>query len=229
MGCREGDIRWRVETHCHSTWSPDSRTSLATILRLCRERDITRIAITDHNTAEGALALKRLAPELVIVGEEVMTTQGELLAWYLQESVPPGLTPAETIRRLRDQGAIISVSHPFDRFRHGAWRQEQLEGIVEQVDAIEVFNARCLRMEDNRRAQAFARAHGLPGSVGSDAHSAPEYGRALQLMRPFAHDPQDFLDALRTAGQLRRASSPLVHFNSMAARWVKRLGRQRKG
>ena len=217
-------MSWRVETHSHTTWSKDSLTSLEVILCLCRERDITRIAITDHNTAEGALAMQQMAPELVIVGEEVMTTQGELLAWFLRESVPPGLTPDETIKRLRDQGAVISVSHPFDRLRHGAWRQDQLERIVDKVDAIEVFNARCLYAQDNERARQFARTHGLPGSVGSDAHSGPEYGRTLQLMRPFAQDPKDFLDALRSAGQLCRLSSPLVHFNSTAAKWVKRLG-----
>ncbi len=217
-------MTWRVETHSHTTWSKDSLTSLETILRLCRERDITRIAITDHNTADGALALQQLAPELVIVGEEVMTSQGELLAWFLRESVPPGLSPEETIQRLRDQGAVISVSHPFDRLRHGAWRQDQLERIIDKVDAIEVFNARCLYAQDNKRAQQFALAHGLTGSVGSDAHSSPEYGRTLQLMRPFAQDPEDFLDALRTARQLSRLSSPLVHFSSTAAKWVKRLG-----
>ncbi len=217
-------MTWRVETHSHTTWSQDSLTSLETILRLCQERDITRIAITDHNTADGALALQQLAPELVIVGEEVMTTQGELLAWFLHESVPPGLTPEETIQRLRDQGAVISVSHPFDRLRHGGWRQDQLERIIDKVDAIEVFNARCLNAQDNERAQQFAQAHGLTGSVGSDAHSSPEYGRTLQLMRPFAQDPEDFLDALRTARQLSRLSSPLVHFSSTAAKWVKRLG-----
>ena len=216
-------MNWRVETHSHTNWSKDSLTSLETILRLCRERNISRIAITDHNTAEGALVLQQLAPELVIVGEEVMTTQGELLAWFLHESVPPGLTPEETIGRLRDQGAVISVSHPFDRLRHGAWQRHHLERIIDKVDAIEVFNARCLYAQDNERAHQFAQAHGLPGSVGSDAHSHPEYGRTLQLMRPFAQDPDDFLDALRTAGHMCRISSPLVHFNSTAAKWVKRL------
>ena len=98
--------------------------------------------------------LKQLAPEMVIVGEEVMTTEGELLAWYVRESVPPGLRPEETIQRLRAQGAIISVSHPFDRYRRGAWQEAQLERIVGLVDAIEVYNARCLHAEDNERARS---------------------------------------------------------------------------
>lgn len=217
-------MTWRVETHSHTWWSGDSLTRPEAILRMCRRRNIDRIAITDHNTAEGALALKRMAPGLIIVGEEIMTSEGELLAWFLRETVPPGMTPAETIRCLRDQGAVISVSHPFDRYRKGAWRRDQLERIVGQIDALEVFNARCLRAEDNERALAFAREHDIPGSVGSDAHWGPEYGRALQLMRPFGDDPQDFLDALRSADRLCRESSPLVHFSSTAAKWVRRLG-----
>lgn len=217
-------MTWRVETHAHTQWSKDSLSRPEAIVRLCRERQITRIAITDHNTAEGALLMKRMAPELVIVGEEIMTSEGELLAWFVRESVAPGMSPAETIRILRNQGAVISVSHPFDRLRRGAWRQDQLERIIDDVDAIEVFNARCIYAVDNERALAFARKHGITGSVGSDAHYGPEYGKTLQLMRPFDDDPQDFLDALHSADSLCNSSSHLVHLSSTVAKWLKRAG-----
>ena len=104
--------RWNVDLHSHTLWSKDCLTSFDTIFKLCEKRGIDRIAITDHNTAEGALALQKLAPDLIIVGEEIMTPQGEILAYFVQESIPAGLSPEETIRRLRDQGAVISVSHP---------------------------------------------------------------------------------------------------------------------
>src|SRR5262249_49471924 len=104
---------WNVDLHSHTLWSKDCLTEFDTILRLCDQREIDRIAITDHNTAEGALRLQKIAPHRVIVGEEVMTTKGEILAYFVRESIPAGLTPEETIRRLRDQGAVISVSHPF--------------------------------------------------------------------------------------------------------------------
>ncbi|MDE0609953.1 MAG: hypothetical protein OXH77_08620 [Anaerolineaceae bacterium] len=217
-------MTWRVETHAHTLWSKDSLTRPEAIVRLCRERQITRIAITDHNTAEGALFMKRMAPGLVIVGEEIMTSEGELLAWFVRESVAPGMSPARTIRILRNQGAVISVSHPFDRLRRGAWRQDHLERIIGDVDAIEVFNARCVCSADNERALAFARKHGISGSVGSDAHYGPEYGQTLQLMRPFDDDPQDFLDALRSADALCKSSSHLVHLSSTVAKWMKRAG-----
>jgi len=165
-----------------------------------------------------------LAPELVIVGEEIMTPQGELLAYYLHESVPAGLSPEETIRRLRDQGAIISVSHPFDRLRGGAWKEENLLRIIDKIDAIEIFNARCFFMEDNQKAIQFAQNHHLLGTAGSDSHIEREYGQTLTLLRPFEHNPVDFLSAVCGADYVKQLSSRLVHFGSMAATWQKRLG-----
>ncbi|HEX2905503.1 MAG TPA: PHP domain-containing protein [Phototrophicaceae bacterium] len=214
---------WNVDLHSHTLWSKDCLTAFETIITVCQQRGIHRIAITDHNTADGALALQKLAPELIIPGEEIMTTQGEILVYYVQESVPARLTPEETIRRLRDQGAIISVSHPFDRLRHGAWREADLSRIVGLVDAIEVFNARCLYPEDNDRAIAFAQQHGLAGTVGSDAHTRVEYGRAVLQMPPF-EGAQAFLAALREA-QVKPGLSPFyVHLGSTLAKWSKKLG-----
>jgi predicted metal-dependent phosphoesterase TrpH len=219
---------WRVDLHSHSLWSKDCLTRFETIIQLCRQRGIDRIAITDHNTADGALALQKLVPELIIAGEEIMTTQGEILAYFVQETVPAGLEPAETIEILRRQGAVISVSHPFDRLRKGAWQEADLVQILDQVDAIEVFNARCVFPEDNERALAFARQHDLIGTAGSDAHTRPEYGQAVTLLRPFANTPQDFLAALQTASFEGRLSSQMVHLGSTAAKWMKKLGLRKR-
>jgi hypothetical protein len=114
--------KWRVELHSHTLYSMDSLTSLEAFLRTCESRRLDKVAVTDHNTAEGALRLAQRAPERIIVGEEIMTTEGELLAFFVKESVPPFLSPEETIVRLRQQDAFISVSHPFDRLRKGAWQ-----------------------------------------------------------------------------------------------------------
>lgn len=214
---------WNVELHSHTHWSKDCIVRFEAIRAVCQRRGIDRIAITDHNTADGALAMQRLAPDLVIVGEEIMTTEGEILGYFMKESVPPGLTPEETIRRLRDQGAVISVSHPFDRLRKGAWEEASLRRIIDQVDAIEIFNARCIYRDDNVRAVTFASEIGILGTVGSDAHSRPEYGRALQIMAPFS-DAETFLESLRAGQSTQRYSGWLVHFNSKTAKWLKKLG-----
>ncbi len=214
---------WQVELHSHTLWSKDCVVSFDAIIKLCERRGVNRIAITDHNTAAGALALANLAPDLVIVGEEIMTDRGEILGYFMQESIPAGLTPDETIRRLRDQGAVISVSHPFDRLRKGAWHEEDLLKIIDKVDAIEVFNARCMFAEDNLKAQVFAQRHNLTGTVGSDAHSRIEYGRALVQMQPF-EGASDFLLSLKVAQHVNRYSSWFVHLNSKTAKWSKKLG-----
>jgi predicted metal-dependent phosphoesterase TrpH len=167
--------------------------------------------------------MAKLAPDLVIVGEEIMTTHGELLGYFMRESIPARLSPDETIRRLRDQGAVISVSHPYDRLRKGAWEQPDLLRILDQVDAIEVFNARCVYHEDNDKAQALAESRGLRGTVGSDAHSRVEYGQATLRIPPFS-TPAEFLAALEVAEPNARYSSNLVHLNSTTAKWRKKLG-----
>jgi predicted metal-dependent phosphoesterase TrpH len=217
------DERWNVDLHSHTRWSKDCLMTFENIIRLCEKRGVDRIAITDHNTADGALAMQKLAPDLVIVGEEIMTPQGEILAYFVKESVPAWLSPEETIQRLRDQGAVISVSHPFDRLRQGAWKEEDLLRIIDKVDAIEIFNARCLFPADNERALAFAQKHNLIGTAGSDAHSMLEYGRAMTRLSPF-EGASDFLAALRQAEYVKRLSPPFVHVNSSVAKWSKKLG-----
>jgi predicted metal-dependent phosphoesterase TrpH len=217
-----------VELHSHTHASGDCLMQPAAIVKTCQRKGITKLAVTDHNTLRGALELLALAPELVIVGEEIMTTQGELLGYFLKEEIPPKLSPAETIARLRAQGAAISVSHPFDRLRKGAWREADLAAILHLVDAIEVFNARCIFPEDNARALAFARAHGTPGSVGSDAHAHMELGQAtLSLTR--AGNSAELIAGFSEGQPRTRLSSPLIHFTSTFAKHWKRLRRKWAG
>src|SRR5258707_11545928 len=102
-----------VEFHSHTRASKDSLTPPADLIASARRKGIDRLIITDHNTITGARAAQVLDPELVIVGEEIMTTRGEILAAFVTEEVLPYLSPAETVQQLKDQGAIISVSHPF--------------------------------------------------------------------------------------------------------------------
>jgi hypothetical protein len=214
-----------VELHSHTYASDDCLMRPADIVRTCRRKGIDRLAVTDHNTLRGALEMRDIAPGLVIVGEEIMTTQGELLAYFVAEEVPPGLSPQATIERLRAQGAVISVSHPFDRHRQGAWREADLAAILPLVDALEVFNARCLHAEDNERALAFARQHAKLGTVGSDAHAHGELGRAV-LKAQRAGDSAELLAGLARGEHVTRRSSPAVHLTSTCAKHWKRLVRR---
>jgi predicted metal-dependent phosphoesterase TrpH len=214
-----------VELHSHSHASYDSRLRAADLVQACREKGIDRLAVTDHHSIRGAVELRALAPDLVIVGEEIMTTQGELLAYFVEEEVPRGLTPHEAIARLKVQGAVISVPHPFDRWRSGAWRESDLVALLPAIDAIEVFNSRCVFKADNARALAFAQQHGKLCTVGSDAHYRLELGHAV-LKLP--HSPQtaaELLTGLVQAEPVCRRTSPFVHTFNMLAWTTKEISR----
>ncbi len=219
----ESGGRWTVEFHCHTYRSADSLVLPGALLAACRQRGIDRVAITDHNRLGGAQEAAGIDPARVILGEEIMTTQGELLAFFLREEIPAGLTPMECIRELRRQDAFISVSHPFDTTRHGSWRPDDLEQILPLVDALEVFNARTLSDAPNRRAADLAQRAHLLGTSGSDAHTTLELGRAAMELAPF-EDAAGLRHALATARIRRRLSSPLVHLASRYAVWRKRMG-----
>jgi len=212
----------RVEFHCHTVYSKDSLASIEAVLDACQRKGIQRLAITDHNTIAGARCARQLDPQRVIIGEEVSTQAGELLAFFVEEEIPPDLPPLDAIARLREQGAFISVSHPFDRFRRGHWLIRDLLMILPHVDAIETFNARCMWPRYNHQAQEFACAHGLSGTVGSDAHAIFEIGRAT-LYLPDFHDASSLKNALVHARQEVTWSPPWVHLVSRYAVWRKKL------
>jgi len=214
-----------LELHSHTHASGDCLMRPVDIVRTCARKGIHRLAVTDHNTLRGALELRDLAPELVILGEEIMTTQGELLAYFVSEEVPAGLSPTEAIARLRAQGAAISVSHPFDRLRKGAWREADLAAIAPLVDAVEVFNARCIFPDDKARALAFAREHAKLGTVGSDAHSHWELGRATLTVARATSDSAGLIAGFAQGERRTRLSSPAIHLTSTFAKRWKRLRR----
>ena len=203
----------KMEFHCHTIYSKDSLTRPRDLVAACRRKGIDRVVVTDHNTIAGARAAQALDPERVIVGEEIMTNRGEILAAFVREEIPPGLTPKETIRRLKDQGAFISVSHPFDTLRKGGWKEPDLLEILPEVDAIEVYNSRCMNPRFNRQARQFAEKHNLAGTVGSDAHVTFELGRSVMLLGPF-EGPDELRRIIRSGTSKVRWSPPWIHLTS---------------
>jgi hypothetical protein len=212
----------RVEFHCHTSFSKDCLLSPRDLVGCAVRKGIDRVIVTDHNTIAGALAAREIDPERVVVGEEIMTTHGEVLAAFVQSEIPPGLPPEETIGRLREQGAFISISHPFDEYRRGSWREEHLVAVLPMVDAIETYNSRCMRPAQNHMALEFARRHGLAGTVGSDAHTCWELGRSTLLLPPFA-DAESLRQIIRRGRQHTRWSPPWIHLSSRYAVLRKRL------
>jgi predicted metal-dependent phosphoesterase TrpH len=211
-----------AELHCHTNYSKDSLMRVEQMLAICTRKRIDRIAVTDHNTITGAKIAKDYNPRLVLIGEEIMTAEGEILALFVKEKVPSGLSPEETIHILRGQGAFIGVAHPFDRFRHGRWKEDALERILPLIDGLEVYNARCIYNKDNRKAQEFADKWKINTLVGSDAHTAMEIGKAT-LVLPDFNDTESLKHALKEATIHTHHSPAWIHLASRYATWHKKF------
>lgn len=204
----------RAEFHCHTVYSFDSSNRIAPLLDATRHLGIARLAITDHNTMRGALLAKEMDPARVVVGEEILTTRGELLGYFMTDEVPGRLSPMETIERLKKQGAFIAVPHVFDRQRHG-WRMRDLEEILPYVDALEVFNARCLSQRINQRGREFAERRGFAMLAGSDAHSLVELGLA-SVWLPAFDSADELRESLKRSRIVARILSPADHLKASA-------------
>jgi len=198
-----------VDIHMHTDHSNDCVTPVEVLLATARERGLGAIAVTDHNEISGAHAARAKAAEYgvkVIVGEEVKTRdQGEVIGLFIEEKIPRGMSLEDTIAEIRRQGGLVYVPHPFDRL-HSVPDYENLLAVVDQVDAIEVFNPRIAIAAWNEEAVRFAGKYRIPGGAGSDAHVAQGLGAVRIRMRDF-DGPEEFLESLRDADILGRPSS----------------------
>jgi predicted metal-dependent phosphoesterase TrpH/glycosyltransferase involved in cell wall biosynthesis len=198
-----------VDLHMHTDHSNDCVTPVEVLLATAREKGLGAIAVTDHNEISGALEARAKAAEFgvkVIVGEEVKTLdQGEVIGLFIEEKIPRGMTLEETIAEIRRQGGIVYVPHPFDRL-HSVPDYEHLLRVVDDVDAIEVFNPRIAIPAWNEEAVRFAGKYRIPGGAGSDAHVAQGLGAVRIRMRDF-DGPEEFLLSLREADIIGRPSS----------------------
>jgi predicted metal-dependent phosphoesterase TrpH len=207
----------KADLHIHTHHSMDCSTQLEKIIERCRKLGINCIAIADHGTAEGALEMQKLASFKVIVAEECLTTQGEIMGMFLKETVPSGLTPQETIKRIHEQGGLVNIPHPFETLRGSSLKDWAVEEIAADIDLMEVFNARSPFPKNTDRAKAFAAEHDIPGGAGSDAHTVVEIGNAYVEMPEFT-TPQEFLRSLRSGTIYGKRSSMFVRVFST---WAK--------
>jgi len=213
--------------HTHSEYSPDSRTPLSLQAKALAAAGIDVACATDHNTIEGALRLRENTEGVrVIVGEEVSTRDGEIIGLFLEKAIPRDLSAEETISRIHDQGGIVSVPHPFSRNRLYHIRRDALERVWQQIDCIEIFNAREAFAADNRRADVFAKERSIPGAVGSDAHRVSEIGRAWIEVDEFA-GRDDFVAALRGGVVHGRLTGSAIHLATRYDVFRKWLSRRR--
>jgi predicted metal-dependent phosphoesterase TrpH len=211
---------WIVaDLHMHTSWSHDCSIEVDDLLDHAEAQGLGAIAVTDHNVLSGALeAVERSRGRrlIVIPGEEVKTDgQGEVIGLFLQEEIPRGMSFADTVAAIRAQGGLVYVPHPFDRM-HAIPDAATLHRHLNEIDVLEVYNARLLFENYNDEALRFARKYNLTSGAGSDAHVLPGVGTGAVRMRRF-EGPEEFLLALRGGAILRRPKS-LAYLQGL--KWV---------
>jgi glycosyltransferase involved in cell wall biosynthesis len=203
-----------VDLHMHTDHSPDCATPVEVLLATARAEGLGAIAVTDHNEVSGALeAVRKASGVKVIVGEEVKTaTQGEVIGLFLHEKIPRGLTLEQTVAEIRRQGGLVYVPHPFDRL-HSVPDYGHMLAILDEIDAIEVFNPRVAISSFNEEAVRFAAKYRLIAGAGSDAHVAAGLGSVRVRMRDF-DGPEEFLESLRDA-EIQTKSTSLLYVQAL--------------
>ena len=213
----------KIDLHSHTFCSKDCCNGYEDIITAVQASGMDGIAVTDHNEFRGALELKKRAPFIVIPGEEIKTSAGEIIGLFLQEWISPGLEPLATVHRIHEQGGLAYVPHPFDQVRGSRLERWALDLVRPHIDIVEVFNARNALPAFNARALAYAREYNLLAGAGSDAHTYGEYGHAYVEVPIFA-GPEEFLEVMRQGSWKGRLSSPLVHMRTRVDRTLKILG-----
>ena len=217
----------KADFHMHTGYSSDCATPTKDVVDRCRTVGLDCIAITDHNNIRGALEVRELADFQVIIGEEVMSSRGDIIGLFLEEEIPRGLTPLETVKRIKDQGGLVQIPHPYDRIRRGPLAPSALKEVLPYVDLIEVFNARTILPMDLIRCQRLAEETGTTQVAVSDSHTTGELGSAYLEIGEFDGSALSLMESLRTAQIKGHRSSPLVHLVTVYVKLKKRLTRTR--
>lgn len=208
----------RADLHVHTDCSGDCLMAVDKIIAAGLKKGVNCIAVTDHNTVEGAFLLQKKAPFRVVIGEEIRTSEGEIIGYFLQDEIKSGMAPEETVAEIKKQGGLVCVPHPFDRLRRSKLSADALYRIIDQVDLLEVFNSRNVFAADNALALRLAIERGIPMTAGSDAHWPGEIGSSYVEMGDF-NGAEDFCRVIAGARRITGKSGILVHAGTKLVKW----------
>ncbi len=227
------NVRSFADLHVHTSASFDSLSRPRAVVEAAAARGLTHVAVTDHDRLDGALAARDLAPDglTVIVGQETRTTGGDLIGLFLERPIPAGLPASEAAAAIREQGGLVGIPHPFDRYRgSGAWRRlpAELAQLAAILDYVEGWNARVMLGDGNRRATEFARDQGLPTVAVSDAHTVMEVGVAYTVADAALDTADEMRAALQTTRLVTGRASRLIRAGMPVAKVVQRMRGHRR-
>ncbi len=217
----------KVEFHVHTIYSKDSMLTWPFILLMCKIKKIKAIAITDHNEIKGAIKYKRILSKygiIVIVGEEIFTSDGEIIGLFLKKKIEPNLTAKETVIEIKKQNGLVYIPHPYDEKRAKTVINElALRGIASDVDFIEIHNGRNIKSSFSKEQEKIAEKLHLRKVVGSDAHTFYELGRNYCILNSF--EKKDLLSENILDSYYEKKCLSIAHFNTKIVRGLKMLKR----
>jgi predicted metal-dependent phosphoesterase TrpH len=202
------NAEFKLDLHTHSIISHDGGISPRQYAKLLERDQFFYVAVTDHNEISLAQQLRHQLGERIIVGEEIMTAEGEIIGLFLQDRIAPNLSAEETVRRIREQGGLVYIPHPLERFRRGL-SQQALENIADQIDIVEVFNARSREPQLRPTVSAWAKNNSIAPAASSDAHCALGLGAGTYVSSLPARDN---LAALLAAGRREEVRASALAF-----------------
>ena len=222
----------RLETHCHTKYSKDSMLPFSLLYLKCRLCHISWIAVTEHNNIQGAIEFKKYCEKKkskvhVIIGEEIMTFDGEVIGLFLKEEIPAGLSCDETITRIQKQGGIVYVPHPYDEKRaKTVLKEECIKKNAFRIDCIECYNGRNISDTYEIKQTEIADKYNLDSVVGSDAHTVWEIGRNYMMVNCIPDSPETFKQAIKCATFHKKKC---LKFSHKITKLVKLLRMLKKG
>jgi predicted metal-dependent phosphoesterase TrpH len=171
----------RIDLHTHSSGSPDGSLTLQDY-RQALSTNLDYIAITDHDTIATATEIQSVIGPAIIVGQEITTSQGELIGLYLTQEIPIGVSPREAVERIRQQGGLVYLPHPYEQLQRHGMNQSAINQIIEDVDIIETYNSRTISLLARRKAVTLATTHQIAQAGSSDAHGKKGLGRTATVI-----------------------------------------------
>ena len=193
-----------VDLHSHSSASFDSLSNPVALARAAASRGVTHLAITDHDRVDGAQRARdaQVPGITIIVGSEVRTQAGDMIALFIERPLQVGLPPEEAIAAIRAQGGLVGIPHPFDAWRGSLLLDDRFLTLLPLIDFIEGWNARLVTPGGNQRAAELAATHGIPSVASSDAHSIMEIGNAASILTGDPSTPAGMRAALAAPHEL---------------------------
>jgi predicted metal-dependent phosphoesterase TrpH len=210
---------YKIDLHTHSVASPDGGITADQYSDALITRKLDYIAVTDHNRISFAEELRKSLGDKIIVGEEIMTSSGEIIGLFLSEKIAPNMTPIDTIRAIKDQGGLVYIPHPLENFRHGL-QIDVLEDIVDFIDIVEIGNGRTIFPSKYTQILVWSNLNRIVGAASSDAHGKLGLGNTYSLV-PENPDKSNMVELLKK-------STPVIKRPNLIALSYPKYNRLRK-